>query len=98
MAEGNENRATRLDRIERALELLVSDHEQFRHDHQQLLTAQVLQKDSIDGLLQISREHSRQLGEQHKPRLDQLDKLVSTIGELIAKQNRWGKQENPDQR
>ena len=32
----------RLDRIERALELMLNDHILFREDHKQLLTAQVL--------------------------------------------------------
>ena len=36
------NGTSRLDRIERALELLVDDHIQFREEHKMLLTAQVL--------------------------------------------------------
>ena len=36
------NGTSRLDRIERALELLVDDHVQFREEHKMLLTAQVL--------------------------------------------------------
>ena len=36
------NGTSRLDRIERALELLVDDHIQFREEHKLLLTAQVL--------------------------------------------------------
>ena len=44
MAEANGDRETRLDHIERALELLIADHEQFRADHKQLLIAQALQK------------------------------------------------------
>jgi hypothetical protein len=36
------NGTSRLDRIERALELLVDDHVQFREEHKLLLTAQVL--------------------------------------------------------
>jgi hypothetical protein len=37
-----DNGSNRLDRIERALELLIDDHVQFRQDLKQLLTAQVL--------------------------------------------------------
>ena len=36
------NGTSRLDRIERALELLIDDHVQFREEHKMLLTAQVL--------------------------------------------------------
>ncbi len=38
----NENGSTRLERIEKALDLLTADHVQFREEHKQLLTAQVL--------------------------------------------------------
>lgn len=88
MAEENGNRETRLDRIERALELMISDHEQFRVDLRQLLTAQVIQKDEIE-------QHTKQIMEQTK-QIEQLrardavldervDKLVSAIGEYISR-------------
>jgi hypothetical protein len=90
MADGNGERDTRLDRIERALELFIDDHEQFRDDHKLLLTAQVLQKEAIDALLQTTQEHSRQIEAEARERrakdivLDErLDKLVSAIGDLI---------------
>jgi len=38
MPEENGNGDTRLDRIERALELIIEDHERFRPDLKQLLT------------------------------------------------------------
>jgi len=81
MAEGNGDRDSRMDRIERTLELLVADHEQFRADHKQLLIAQVLQKDEIDELLKVTKEHTTQI-----TALDgRVDKLVSSIGDLIAR-------------
>jgi CRISPR/Cas system Type II protein with McrA/HNH and RuvC-like nuclease domain len=93
VSEGNGNRDTRLDRIERALELLIADHEQFRHDHKQLLTAQVLQKDAIDKLYEITKEQTRQIGEhsrkmrelqQHGSAIDdRIAALVSAIGKMI---------------
>jgi hypothetical protein len=77
-----------MDRIERALELLIADHEQFRADHKQLLIAQVLQKDAIDQLLKLTQEHSQQI-QQHSqqiPALDaRVDRLVSSIGEFISR-------------
>jgi len=99
MAETNGSRDSRMDRIERALELLIADHEQFRHDHKQLLTAQVLQKDEIDQLLKVTQEHTRQIeaerearGAEHKVRKQEMaalnkrvDDLVGAIGNLISR-------------
>ena len=45
-----DNGTARLDRIERALEMLIADHEQFRDEHKRLLTAQVLLQDSLEKL------------------------------------------------
>jgi hypothetical protein len=90
MAGGNGNRDTRLDRIERALELMIDDHERFRHDLQQLLTAQVLQKDALEQQAKIIEQHTRQIEAESKERREKdavldarVDKLVSAIGELI---------------
>ena len=44
------NGSHRLDRIEAALALLLDDHVQFREEHKQLLTAQVVLVDSMDKL------------------------------------------------
>ena len=92
MAEPNGDRGTRLDRIERILELLIADHEQFRVDHKQLLTAQVLQSEEIDKLLKVTQEHSRQIEDERVARKEStaaLDKrvndLVAAIGALIAR-------------
>src|SRR5436309_11193461 len=88
-----ENGTGRLDRIERALELIIADHEQFRHDLKQLLTAQVLlvdQLDKLSGIVQKNsqqiQEHSKQLEIHHQNdrELDErVDKLVSAIGEFV---------------
>ena len=81
-----ENGTGRLDRIERALELMISDHEQFRHDLKQLLTSQVLLSDQIDKLSKVVQEHSRQLEihrEKDKKLDERVDKLVSAIGEFV---------------
>jgi predicted nucleic acid-binding Zn-ribbon protein len=92
MAETNGSRDSRIDRIERALELLIADHEQFRHDHKQLLTAQVLQKDEIDQLLKVTQEHTRQIEEERAARREEtaalnkrVDDLVGAIGNLISR-------------
>ena len=81
MPEENGNRDTRLDRIERIMEMLAADHEQFRADHKQLLIAQVLQKDAIDQLLKVTQEHTREIAA-----LDgRVDKLVFSIADLIRR-------------
>jgi hypothetical protein len=99
MAETNGNRDSRMDRIEKALELLIADHEQFRHDHKQLLIAQVLQKDEIDQLLKVTQEHTRQieaeravLADERSARREEMaalnkrvDDLVGAIGNLISR-------------
>ena len=95
MPEENGSRDTRLDRIERALELLISDHEQFRVDLRQLLTAQVLQKAEIEEHTKQILAQSEQIGNlgdqignlrAKDAALDErVDKLVSAIGELVRR-------------
>jgi septal ring factor EnvC (AmiA/AmiB activator) len=92
MAETNGSQYPRLDRIEQALEMLIADHEQFRADHKQLLTAQVLQSEEIDKLLKVTQEHTRQIEAERlarKESISALDQrvadLVRAIGDLIAR-------------
>jgi hypothetical protein len=58
----------RLDRIERALELLLDDHVQFREEHKHLLAAQVLLTGSLDRLTE---------------RVDRLTERVDRLGERM---------------
>jgi hypothetical protein len=44
------NGTDRLDRIERAIELLIEDHMQFRDEHKSLLRSQVLLTDNVGSL------------------------------------------------
>lgn len=81
MTETNGNHDRRMDRIEKALELLIFDHEQFRHDHKQLLIAQVVQSEQIAELVKVSATHTEQIGTMGK----RVDDLVSAIGQLIAR-------------
>jgi len=86
--EQNGNRDTRLDRIERALELIIDDHERFRHDLQQLLTAQVLQKDALEQQAKLSEQHTQQilaLREKDAALDARVDSLVSAIGEFVRR-------------
>ena len=88
MAETNGNRDTRFDEMQRTLEMLIADHVQFRADHKQLLTAQMLQKDAIDQLVVLTKEHTVQIDKQSVQiaALDgRVDRLVAAIGEMISR-------------
>ena len=50
------NGAARLDRIERALELLIDGHVQFREEHKRLLTAQVVLTDNMARLAEAQKK------------------------------------------
>ena len=87
MAEGNGS--GRLDRIEAVLETVGKrldqislvqerDHEEFTRDHKQLMTWQVLMQDKM--------EKDREEQKAKNAALDaRVDKLVSSIGELISR-------------
>ncbi len=86
--EQNGNRDTRLDRIEHALELMIDDHERFRHDLRQLLTAQVLQKDGLEQQTRQIEQHTQQilaLREKDAALDARVDKLVLAIGDFIRR-------------
>jgi hypothetical protein len=72
------NGTNRLDRIERALELLLDDHIQFREEHKKLLTAQVLLTDRMDRLTQAQLRTDEKLGEL----ADKLNGLIGYVAGL----------------
>jgi hypothetical protein len=71
------NGSTRLDRIEQALELLISDHVQFREEHKKLLTAQVL----LTGQVQ-------RIGEQVERLTEKVDRLTEKVDRVIERVDR----------
>src|SRR5262249_22094748 len=72
MAESG-NGTGRLDRIERALELMIAGHEEFRQEHKQLLTSQVLLQDSLERLtVRVDKL------------ADRVDKLTANVDKLTA--------------
>jgi uncharacterized protein YoxC len=73
-----DNGSGRLDRIEHALELLIDDHERFRHEHKQLLTAQIILTEQVDKLAQ----HFGQLAEHVGHMAEHLDKTTVQVGQL----------------
>ncbi|MGC2658032.1 MAG: hypothetical protein WA324_08635 [Bryobacteraceae bacterium] len=92
MSGENGDRESRMDRIERALDLFVADHEQFHQEHKQLLAAQVLQQDALDKQLKMTQALTLQierLGLQSQERNEALglrfEKMISAIGELCRR-------------
>jgi len=63
----------RLDRIERALELMLDDHIQFREEHKQLLASQVLLTGSLE-----------RLSERVDKLTAHVDKLTADVDKLTA--------------
>ena len=61
-ANGQNSGSERLDRIERALELLVDDHIQFSDEHKRLLASQVLLTDSVNTLVQAQKDTEERIG------------------------------------
>jgi hypothetical protein len=72
---------SRLDRIERALELLVDDHVLFRDEHKRLLTAQVVLTDRVDQLAIGMRE----LQEAQKHTDERMDALISVVDGVVRR-------------
>jgi len=72
--EQNGHGLSRLDRMERLMQLLIDDHLKFRDDLRQQLTAQVVQGDRID-----------KLEEAHKDTRERLDALILTVDDLIRR-------------
>jgi hypothetical protein len=91
-----QNGASRMDRIERALELLIDDHIQFREEHKALLTSQVLLTDKVDKLAdelkaiaQQTAKRIAELAQQTKERFAETDErlhaLINVVDGLIRR-------------
>lgn len=92
----DQNGASRLDRIERTLELLIDDHVQFREEHIQfreehklLLTAQVVLTDRLDKLTQRvdTRNTWIKLAELGTHTDKRLNALITVVDGLVRKQS-----------
>lgn len=84
--EQNGHGMSRLDLIERALELFIADHEQFREEHKRLLTAQVLLGDRMDILAQTMQELARsqkELAEQQMHTDARMNGLIAVVDGLV---------------
>jgi len=72
--EQNGHGLSRLDRIEGLVQLLIDDHLRFGDDHKMLLTAQVLQGERIDKLLEVQKDMQ-----------ERLNALILTVDDLIRR-------------
>ena len=91
MSEGNgrqESGNERLDRIERALELILNDHVEFRGEHKLLLSAQVLMQGGLEELRKSTEDLRKSTGALSKSTEDLrkgLDDLRHTVDKLAIK-------------
>ena len=87
-----QNGSSRMDRIERALELLIADHELFREEHKALLTTQVMLTDNLNKLAEVQRksderwsELSRQLDERFAATDERINALITVVDGIIRR-------------
>ena len=72
------NGQKRLNRIERALELMLDDHILFREEHKHLLTAQLL----LTGSLEKLSDDLRRLTQRVDGLTERVDKLAVSVTEM----------------
>ena len=70
---------SRMDRVERVLEMLVDEHAVFQEEHKQLLKAQVVLTDRIDKLAIRMDE----LAESQQHTDQRLSALIDVVDEMI---------------
>jgi uncharacterized protein YlxW (UPF0749 family) len=81
------NGTARLDRIESVLELLIADHVQFREEHKQLLTAQIVLTDRLDRFIQASTEFQKRIEEAQRRTEEAQRRTDEKLAELADKLN-----------
>jgi hypothetical protein len=69
---------SRLDRLEGLMALLIEDQVQFREEHKQLLTAQVVLTDRLDRFIQATAEAQKHTGER-------LNALITVVDGIVRK-------------
>jgi hypothetical protein len=82
---------TRMDRLERLMDLLITDHVAFSDEHKKLLTAQVVLTDRVDKnaiaikeLRDAQKETDRRLRKMGEDLDRRLSALVSTVGKIVG--------------
>ena len=77
-----------MDRVERMMELLITDHVKFSDEHKQLLTAQVVLTDRMDRLtttVQELAEAQKRTDQQMKDSDGRLGILIRMMDEFIRR-------------
>jgi len=69
---------SRIDRLEGLMALLIEDHVQFREEHKQLLTAQVVLTDRLDRFIKETAEAGKHTDER-------LNALITIVDGVIRK-------------
>jgi hypothetical protein len=75
----DQNGASRMDRVEQMMEMLITDHVKFSDEHKQLLTAQIVLTDRMDRLTTTMQE----LAESQKHTDERMGVLVHMMDEFI---------------
>jgi hypothetical protein len=93
--EQNGNGTSRLDRMEGLMQLLIDDHLKFSHEHNRLLTAQVVLVGRMDKLAEtmegIAQAQIRaaqaqiELAESQKHTDQRMDALIAVVDGLIRR-------------
>ena len=84
----DQNEASPMDRVERMMEVLTTDHVKFGDEHKQLLTAQVILTDRMDRLaitMQELAESQKQTDQQMKESDERLGILSRMMDEFIRR-------------
>lgn len=82
----NGNSQSRLDRMERLMNLLIEDHVRFDDEHKRLLIAQVVLTDRVDKLaIQADKTFValKELAESQKHTDERLNALISVVDDLV---------------
>jgi hypothetical protein len=77
-----------MDRVERMMELLITDHVKFSDEHKQLLTAQIVLTDRMDRLtttMQELAEAQKRTDQQMKDSDGRLGILIRMMDEFIRR-------------
>jgi len=77
-----------MDRVERMMEMLITDHVKFSDEHKQLLTAQVVLTDRMDRLtttMQEVAEAQKHTDQQMKESDERLGILTRMMDEFIRR-------------
>ena len=80
-----ENGESRLDRLEGLMALLIDDHVQFREEHKQLLTAQILLTDRVDKLAVTLDTAIKELSASQRHTDERLNALIAVVDDLVRR-------------